>query len=297
LERKQVIIGEKEAVDRIKDGMTIALGGFLNSSHPMALIRQIVKNRIKRLTIVGSPLSSLDVDLLIAAGCVTKVIAPYVGAGPLSPVGPFYRWAAEQGKIEIWECDEGIYYAGLRAAAQMLPFAPWRGGVGTDYPKVNPDIKVFSDPIKGQTLLAIPAIEPDIFITHAAFGDCFGNVQHIGTGFADKALYRAADHTIVEVEKVIENAEVRKDPIRTTIPFADAIVHAPFGSHPFANPGFYLEDAKHLEEYIAAANAFTKRGENKLFEEYLNYYIIEPENNLDYLERIGLRRLLSLVES
>jgi glutaconate CoA-transferase subunit A len=101
----------------------------------------------------------------------------------------------------------------------------------------------------------------------------------------------------VEVEKVIENAEVRKDPIRTTIPFADAIVHAPFGSHPFANPGFYLEDAKHLEKYIAAANAFTKRGENKLFEEYLNYYIIEPENNIDYLERIGLRRLLSLVES
>ena len=44
------------------------------------------------------------------------------------------RAAAERGEVEVWECDEGQYYTGLQAAAQMLPFLPCRGGVGTRSP-------------------------------------------------------------------------------------------------------------------------------------------------------------------
>jgi glutaconate CoA-transferase subunit A len=281
----------------IKDGMTIALGGFLSSSHPMALIRQMIKKKVKGLTVIGSQLASLDVDLLIGADCVERVIAPYVGAETLAPIGPFYRWAAEQGSIRILEYDEGMYYAGLKAAAQMLPFAPWRGGVGTSYPEVNPEIKVFNDPIKGEILLAIPALTPDIFLAHAAFADRFGSVQHIGTGFGDRALYRAADFTIVQVEKIISNEEIRKNPARTSIPFADSIVHTPFGAHPFASPSLYTHDANFLQEYLRAADAFIKQGDRKLFDRYLEKYIYKPETHLDYLEQIGIKQLFSLIES
>ena len=297
VERKEVVTGLNEAAKYIKDGMTIGIGGMLSSSHPMALIRQIIRNKVKKLTVVGQQLSGLDIDLLIGAGCAEKVITPYVGGERLAPIGPFFRWAAENGKITTFECDEAILFAGLRAAGQMLPFAPWRAGIGTDLPKVNPSLKEFKDPIKGETLLAVPAIKLDIFLTHAAYSDRYGHVQHIGTSFFDKTLSRAADMTIVQVEKIVTNEEIRKDPSKTTIPFADLVVHAPFGAHPFASPGFYVHDVNHLQEYVKAAEAFTKHGDRQPFDNYLAKYMFEPETHPDYLERIGIRQLYPLFES
>ena len=294
--RKEVLLDEVEAGKWIKDGMTIIIGGFITSSHPMAIIRQIIRNGVKNLTVIGSASSGLDVDLLIGAGCVKKVVSPYVGAESLAPIGPCFRIAAQRGEINVWEIDEAMYYAGLRAAAQMLPFMPWKGTVGTSYPVMNPDIKEFKDPIKGETLLAVPAIEPDISIIHAAYADVYGNVQHIGSGFGDRAHARAADKRIVEIEKIVPNQEIRKDPLKTTIFGAEAIVRAPYGAHPYASPGYYIQDAEHIKEYVKAAGTYAKDNNRGPLEEYLHKYIIEPENHADYLERIGIRRLISLYE-
>jgi len=296
MKRKEVIIDEEEAAGWIKDGMTIIIGGFITSSHPMAIIRRIIKNRVRNLTVIGSASSGLDVDLLIGAGCASKVISPYVAGEAIAPIGPFFRTAAERGEIDVWEIDESMYYCGLRAAAHLLPFMPWRGCVGTSYPKVNPDIKVFKDPINNETLLAVPAIKPDVAILHAAYADPYGNVQHEGTGFGDRAQHLAADRTIVQVEKIVPNEEIRKEPAKTSIVGADALVRSPYGAHPFSSPGFYVEDLEHLREYVAAANVYVKNGDRGPFDEYLEKYIFGPRDHIEYLERMGVRRLLSLYE-
>ena len=296
MKRKEVIINEEEAAGWIKDGMTIIIGGFITSSHPMAIIRRIIKNRVRNLTVIGSASSGLDVDLLIGAGCASKVISPYVAGEAIAPIGPFFRTAAERGEIDVWEIDESMYYCGLRAAAHLLPFMPWRGCVGTSYPEVNPDIKVFKDPINNETLLAVPAIKPDVAILHAAYADPYGNVQHEGTGFGDRAQHLAADRTIVQVEKIVPNEEIRKEPAKTSIVGADALVRSPYGAHPFSSPGFYVEDLEHLREYVAAANVYVKNGDRGPFDEYLEKYIFGPRDHIEYLERMGVRRLLSLYE-
>lgn len=294
--RKEVITDEVSAAKWIQDGMAIGIGGFINSSHPMAIIRQIIKSKVKNLTIVGAASSGLEVDLLIAAGCVKKVITSYVGAEGLAPVGPCFRRAAQNGEIEVWDVDEGQYYAGLRAAAQKLPFMPWLGGLGTSITEINPDIKVFNDPIKGKSILAIPAIEVDIALIHAAYADPYGNIQFVGTGFGDRAITRAADVILVEVEKIIPNVEIRKNPERTAIRNADAVVRAPYGAHPFSSPGFYLQDDDHLKEYLKGSTSFLKNNDRGLLDQYLQKYLYEPESHRDYLERIGIKRLISLYE-
>ena len=171
--RRERIIDEVEAASWLADGMTIAIG----QPTPMALVRQIIKRGIKNLTIVDAGFS---LDLLVGAGCVRKVVSYYAGGGFGNPVMPAFRRAAERGEIEVWECEEGILCAGLQAAAQMLPFLPWRGGVGTSLPEVNPELQVFKDPINGESLLAVPPIKPDVTILHAATADAYGNVQHYG---------------------------------------------------------------------------------------------------------------------
>jgi glutaconate CoA-transferase subunit A len=287
--RSERIIDDVEAAGWIRDGMTVAIG----QPTPMAVVRQVIRRGVKDLTVVDAGFS---LDLLIAAGCVRKVITYYAGGGFGNPVMPAFRRAAERGQIEVWECEEGILCAGLQAAAQLLPFLPWRGGVGTSLPDVNADLTPFKDPIRGEELLAVPPIKPDVTILHAAAADAYGNVQHQGgPGWIDLFMYRAADRTVVQVERVIANEQVRADPWKTTIPAADAIVRAPFGAHPFYSRGFYSQDNEHLREYSSASSEFAA-GNSQAMAVYLDRYCRRPPTHADYLEAIGIKRLLSLHE-
>lgn len=287
--RTSHVIDEVEAASRIEDGMTVAIG----SPTPMALVHQIIRRGLKDLTVVDVGLS---LDMLIAAGCARKVVSYYAGGGFGVPVAPAFRRVAERGEIEVWECEEGILTSGLQAAAQGLPFLPWRGGVGTSLPEVNPDLKVFTDPIRNETLLAVPPIKPDVTLLHAAVSDAYGNVQHVGgPGWIDLFMQRAADHTIVQVEKVVANEDIRKDPWATTIAGADAIVRVPYGAHPFYSRGYYVQDNAHLKDYLDASTAAAK-GDPAALDAYFARYCREPATHADYLEQIGIRRLLELHE-
>jgi glutaconate CoA-transferase subunit A len=294
--RQSRIIELDAALDQVRDGMTVAVGGFINSSHPMLVVRGLIRRGLKDLVIVGAASSGLEIDLLIAAGCARRVVAPYVGGEALAPIGPAFRAAAERGLIDVYELDEAMYYAALRAAAQRVPFNPWRSGVGTSFPEINPAIKVFEDPCNGETLLAIPALNIDVAFLHAAVSDAYGNVQYVGHGFGDRAIYAAADLTFVQVEKVVSNEEIRRDPLRTAVPGADGVIRAAFGAHPFASPGHYTEDREHIRLYVRAATAWAKEGSRAALEEYLDSFVRGPRDHIEYLERVGLRRLLALGE-
>jgi glutaconate CoA-transferase subunit A len=262
----------------------------------MSMVRQLIKDGRRRLKVVGAASAGLEVDLLIAAGCVQTVVTPYVGAEGLAGVGPAYRRAAQEGSIDIFELDEAHYYAGLRASAQRLPFNPWRAGLGTSLPVVNPALKVFRDPIRDELLLAVPAIEIDVCLLHAAASDVFGNVQHRGTRYGDPAISAASDSTYVSVEQVVSSATVRAAPWSTSLDGVDGVVRAPYGAHPFSADGYYRPDEAHLRLYLAAAEHWLKTGSRQPLDDYINHYIVEPADHVEYLERVGLRQIINLNE-
>jgi glutaconate CoA-transferase subunit A len=126
--------------------------------------------------------------------------------------------------------------------------------------------------------------------------DAFGNVQHVGgPGWIDLFLQRAADRTIVQVEKIIPNEEVRANPWATTIAGTDAVVRAPFGAHPFYSRGYYVQDREATKLYVDAATAALHRGRADL-DAYLARWCREPATHGDYLERVGVKRLIGLHE-
>jgi len=116
-----------DALDAVGDGAVVGIGGSISAGHPMALVRGLIRRRARDLTVVA-PTAGLDVDLLIAAGCVRRVVTAYVGAERVAPIGPAFRAAQIEGRLEISELDEAHCVMGLRAAAHGLPFMPWRGG-------------------------------------------------------------------------------------------------------------------------------------------------------------------------
>jgi glutaconate CoA-transferase subunit A len=294
MERKSAIVDEATALDTIKDGMTVAIGGFITAQHPMGMVRGLARRGIKDLTVIGSLSASLDVDLLIGCGCVRRLVSAYVGAEAAAPIGPFFKKAAEDGTIDIWECDEIIMTAMLYATAAGVPFFPVRGGLGTDLPVLNPDLKEFKDPIRGEPLLAVPAMPIDVALTHASCADPYGNVQYIGNLFMDGLIHRAAETTITTVEKIVSPEEIRRDPFKTAYK-AQAIVRMPCGAHPYSCHGLYVEDDAHLQQYAMAAYLATQ-GDEAAWDEFRKQYIDNPEDHMAYLEQVGVRTLFSLNE-
>lgn len=295
LRRNSVVVDEERALDLVEDGMTIAIGGFNTAAHPMAIVRGLVRRQVRGLRVIGAPIAGLELDLLIGAGVAEEVVTSSVTGEVIASIGPFFRAAAESGAVRVWECDEGIFYAGLRAAGQGLPFLPWKAGVGTSLPEVNPDLKLFKDPIDGEELIAVPALRPQVAFLHVSRSDRHGLGQHVGSGFGDRMLHHAAEKTVITTERMAPNEEIRARANETSIPYADMVVHAPYGAHPFSSPGFYLVDEEHLSGYVSAAKAAVK-GDRGPFEQYLERYVTGPADHLEYLERVGIRRLVELEE-
>jgi glutaconate CoA-transferase, subunit A len=287
--RSERLIDEPTAATWVEDGMTIAVG----EPPPMALLRGIVRRRVRDLTVIAS---GLALDFLVAGGGVRKVISYYAGGGYGVAVAPSFRRAAERGEIDVWECEEGILTSGLEAAGKGLPYLPWRGGVGTSLPEINPDLELVTDPFRGETLIAVPAIVPDVALLHAERADAYGNVQHCGgPGWLDLFLARAARRTVVTVERLVPNEAIRADPWATTLGRADAVLRMPWGAHPWYSRGAYLQDGPFLADYVAAATA-AAGGEPAALDAFFARYVHGAETHTAYLEQIGIARLLALHE-
>lgn len=295
--RKEVVSSIPDAVARIENGMTVSVGGFGADNHPMAVIREMIRQKKKDLTVIASATAGLDCDLLIGAGCVRKIIAPYMGLEMFCPIGHNFRKYAEAGDIEVWECSEYTLYAGLFAGAAGQDFMAWRGGIGTSIPELNKDFVRFTDPTgSGKEYLAIPALRADWALIHVGWSDPYGNGQHVGVPFGDRWLARAADRIMLQCERVVPNAAVRKNPFMTSISYADCVVEAPYGAHPYAAHGFYREDEEHIEAYVDASNA-NRKGDEAAWQDYLKATAHDPEDHVAYLEQVpGLRRLLDLYQ-
>ncbi len=295
-QRTEVLMTEHDAAALIKDGDTIVVGGFGTVNHPMPIIRALVRRKAKNLTVIGAATAGLEVDLLIGAGCVKKVIAPYVGAELYAPIGHCFRRAAENGEIEVYETTEYLLYSQLDAAARGLGFLPWRGGVGTAVPVLNKDYVPFNDPINGEPYLAVPALHAHWAIIHVGQADVYGNGQHGGVRFGDRLLSRAAERVMLTAERIVSNSEIRKNPFATSIGYADVVVEAPYGSHPYASHGFYVEDEEAIREYVDASIAYRKH-DSKTWQAYLDKWVSGVPSHKDYLSKIPGSRLAQLMNA
>jgi glutaconate CoA-transferase subunit A len=248
-----------EAAARIAPGATIGLGG-LQGNHPVAMLRALARAGATALRVAG-PAVGMAGEILIAVDAVSSLAAPYMGAEGVIAVAPAYRAAVEAGSLEIWECDEAILLTALRAAAQDLPYLPWRGGLDTDLPVLNPDLREYVDEATGTRLLRVPAMPLDVALLRALEADEQGNVRYYRhSSFADPAFARAAARVYVEVERLIDHSEILAAPERTVLHRVDAVIVAPGGGHPFRAAGVHEQDDVWLREWAGAVKAALAAG-------------------------------------
>ncbi len=244
-----------DVVGRLRSGMTIGIGGWGSRRKPMALVRAIARSGLSDLTIVsyGGP----DVGLLCATGQATKVVYGFVSLDSI-PLEPHFRAARQQGRIEAVEYDEGMFYWGLFAAANRLPFLPTRAGLGSSVMDVNPQLRTVTDPYGGEELVAVPALELDAALVHLNRADARGNAQYLGPDlYFDDLFLLAAKQRFVSCERIVPTESLLDEgslhTLRINRSMVDGVVETPRGAHFTSCEPDYDRDEAFQKLYAATA--------------------------------------------
>lgn len=294
--RRHVVTTAELVAAEVHPGATIAIGGLLSNSHPMPIIRALIRRGVGDLHVVGTA-QGLEVDMLIAAGLVRRLTLATISGDPLTMIAPAFRREAEAGNLQVDETDEGLMYAGLMAAAHGIDFMPWGAGLGTSLPDLSDRMEVVPSPFTERPVVVVRALQVDFAFLHATASDPFGNVQYVGGAYGDRALARAADRIAVTVDRIVGTSEIRRNPGATALSGVGAVVHAPFGSHPFGSPGRYIHDEPMLRDYLAAVKPWARGGDRTALDDFLGRWCVEPGSHWEYLDRVGSARLHGLSEA
>jgi acyl CoA:acetate/3-ketoacid CoA transferase alpha subunit len=244
------------AVGELRDGMTVAIGGWGSRRKPMAVVREILRSPVKDLTLLsyGGP----DVGLLCKAGKLKRVVSGFVSLDSI-PLDPHFRAARQAGAVEFRELDEGMFQWGLYAAAIRLPFLPTRAGLGSSVLDINPELKLVKSPYAdGEELIAMPALSADVAFVHMNRADAKGNAQYLGPDlYFDDVMCGAAKRRFVSCERVVETKELLAggalQTLRLNRTLVDGVIEAPGGAHFTECPPDYGRDETFQRDYVASA--------------------------------------------
>src|SRR5512136_2650197 len=258
---------EQEAVSRfVTDGCYIGTELYGTVRCPMSLCREVVRQGKKDLRVCGQGV--LELDLWLGAGLVKKLDITYIGLEVYGTCNALRR-AVESGQIvSCVEWSNASITWRMKATAMGVPFLPARSMLGTDMVKFSA-AKVVVDPFTGLKVCLIPALILDVALIHVHRADRYGNAQIEGiTGFGAE-MARACKRLIISAEEIVDTDEVRKYPDRTIIPYylVDAVVHAPFGSHPGEMAYVYGRDESEIKAWVNASE--TAEGAQAYLQEWV----------------------------
>jgi acyl CoA:acetate/3-ketoacid CoA transferase alpha subunit len=280
---------EAEAVSKfIHDGDYIGTELYGTVRCPQSLVNEIVRQGKKNLRVAGQGV--YEVDILLGAGLVSALDHTYIGM-EVYGISNCLRREVESGRVKCVEWSNAGIAWRFKAAAMGVPFIPVRSMLGTDTLKYSA-AKVVECPYTGDPIALLPALILDVGLIHVHRADKFGNAQIDGiSGFAFE-LARASKRLLISAEEIVDTDYIRSKPDRTIIPYylVDAVVHAPFGSHPGEMCYIYERDEPQIKKWVAASKTEDST------QAYLHEYIYDLADHQEYLGLIGQNRLKVLCD-
>lgn len=210
------IITAAQAVTKIKDGMTLMIGGFMAVGTPPKMIDAIVQSGVKNLTIICNDTAFPDkgIGRLITNRQVKKVITSHIGTNPAT----IDQMNAKE--IEVVFVPQGTLAEQIRAAGAGLGGVLTPTGLGTVVAEGKQIITV-----DGRDFLLEKPIKADIALIGSNVGDTEGNLMYKGTSQNFNPLMAtAAELVIAEVEQLVKPGELVPECVNTPSIFVDYIV-------------------------------------------------------------------------
>ncbi len=216
-----------EAVADIRDGASIAVGGFGLSGNPIALIQALLEQGTSQLSVVSNNCGVDDwgLGVLLNARRIRKMTSSYVGENK-----EFERQFLT-GELELELTPQGTLAEKLRAGGAGIAAFFTQTGVGTQVSegglprRYNPDgsiavaspqkeVRVFAPDGMEREYVLEEAITTDFALVHALIGDRHGNlVFHESARNFNPLAAMAGRVCIAQVERLVEPGEIDPDAV------------------------------------------------------------------------------------
>ena len=243
------VMSAQQAVARfVHDGDHLVLGNY-TVGICTALVFEVLRQGRKGFTLYSQS-GNLDMEVLVGAGCVARVISTYVMRAGGKAGGSATERALAAGTLEIEDYTNFDYNARLVAGMHGFSFMQvLEGVIATDLFRKRSFLgedkyRIVTCPYTGKRLLTVPAANPDVCIVHVQRADQHGNAQYWGALGSVAAAALASKRIIVSCEEIVEHEIIRTSPHLTIIPAyrVNAVVEAPWGAHPTEVLGYYNID-------------------------------------------------------
>lgn len=296
---------EKAIKTFVHSGDCIVFGGNTTNRKPYAAVHEIIRQGIKDLYIIGMCAGG-DSDMLIGAGSCRAYANAYCANSGYTNVCRRYRKYIEEGKILVEDYSLDVLPTMIHAAALGLPYVPLKNMLGSDLvnkwgipeeirekdKKLNcKKLIIDKNPFKPDELVClVPTPEIDVAILHVQKASPEGIVRIEGGLLYDLDCAMAAKRLIVTCEELVESNELRRQPHYNQLPsiVTDAVVPVPFGAHPSQVFNYYDYDKEFLRMYDRISR------DDVSFQKFLKEWVFDLENHEQYLQKIGIGRLLNL---
>jgi acetate CoA/acetoacetate CoA-transferase alpha subunit len=211
-------ISVAQAVEKIKDGMTIMVGGFLSSGSTLNILKALAESDVKNLTLICNDTTFPDRGhgLLFTPKKVKKCITTYLGANPIS------QQQFENGEIEVEFFPQGTMIEKIRCGGYGLGGVLTPTGIGTLIENGKQKINV-----DGKDFLLEKALRADIALIGATRADEAGNLYYEGTTRNyNQMMATAADLVIAEVDEMLPKGQfIKPEDVHTQGILVDFIVN------------------------------------------------------------------------
>jgi 3-oxoacid CoA-transferase subunit A len=230
----KVFASPEEAVADIRDGATLAVGGFGLCGVPIALIDALLAQGARNLTTISNNCGVDDqaLGVLLYAGRITRTISSFVGGN--KELSRLYL----AGELEVELTPQGTLAERLRAGGAGIPAFYTPTGVGTLVAEGGIPVRYDADGnvvetsapkevrvFDGEQYVLETALTADFALVRAAVGDRHGNVVfHESAGNFNAPAGMAGRITIVEVEELVEPGEIKPEHVHLPGVFVDRVV-------------------------------------------------------------------------
>ncbi|WP_142683739.1 CoA transferase subunit A [Chitinophaga polysaccharea] len=201
----KVVANADEAIQDIRDGAVLMLGGFGLCGIPENCITALVKKGVKDLTCISNNagVDDFGLGLLLKTRQIRKMMSSYVGEN-----AEFERQLLA-GELEVDLIPQGTLATRIQMAGMGIPAFFTPAGYGTEIAE-GKEVRVFD----GKPHLMELALHADFAIVKAWKGDTLGNlVFRKTTRNFSTSMARAGHITIAEVEELVQPGELDPDQI------------------------------------------------------------------------------------
>jgi acetate CoA/acetoacetate CoA-transferase alpha subunit len=230
--------------DRLRDGMTLAIGGFAGVGSPLKCIEAIARSGVKDLTLICvancNPFGGwgkFDIAPLFSNRQVRRFITAHNGTNPEAVE------QARKGELEVEFFPMGTWIEKLRAGGAGLGGVLTPTGLGTLVEEGKRKLVV-----QGREYLLEEALRADLAFIKGFRGDRLGNIEYRRVAAnTNPQVAAAADFTIAEVNEIVETGAIEPERVGTPCVFVHALVQ-----------GFSLEEQERLYQDLWSGGGILK---------------------------------------